>query len=89
MYICSLVCIPYVLIYLIRQLVFISHFDAVAFTSFLLSVTALCLVIGESFYESGRPDGEKKGLTFFLFISGYYVFTYAMDRNCVFGNFDL
>lgn len=63
-YICSLVCIPYVIIYLIRQSAFLSHFDAVAFTSFMLSIIALCLVMGRSFYESGRLGGEKKGLTF-------------------------
>lgn len=65
-YVSSFVFIPYILIYFVRQILFIHHFDILAFTDFLLSVIALCLIIGRSFFESGRGGKENGGAIFFF-----------------------
>jgi hypothetical protein len=65
-YVCSFVFIPYILIYLVRQIMFIHQFDIVAFTDFIFSVIALCLIIGRSFFESGRGGKGNGGAIFFF-----------------------
>ncbi len=54
-YITIVTFIPYLIIYLIRQIAYSNQFEGVAFISQLLSMTALCLVIGKGFYEMGKP----------------------------------
>jgi hypothetical protein len=65
-YVSSFVLIPYILIYFVRQILFIHQFDIVAFTDFLLSVIALCLIIGRSFFESGKGGKDNGGAIFFF-----------------------
>lgn len=64
-YITVAVFIPYLTIYLIRQLVHINQFETVAFLSQFLSMAALCLVIGRGFYEMGKPGKTNNTMVYY------------------------
>jgi hypothetical protein len=64
-YISSLVTLPYLLIYTVRQVINFHQFDILGFLCFLLSTIALCLVIGKSFLESGTLGKKNGSATFF------------------------